>query len=79
MTTASAARPVSATTPGYARGWAVNNVGTIWHDGTLPGTQSILVRPSDGRAWSAVCNAGRPGTALDDEFDTLMWKVQQTV
>ena len=79
MTTASAARPVSATTPGYARGWAVNSVNTIWHDGTLTGTQSILVRPSDGRAWSAVCNAGRPGTALADEFDTLMWKVQQVV
>ncbi|MFF4836024.1 serine hydrolase [Streptomyces sp. NPDC001315] len=79
MTTASAARPVSATTPGYARGWAVNTIDTIWHDGTLPGTQSILVRPSNGRAWSAVCNAGRPGTALAEEFDALMWKVQQAV
>ncbi|MGC0372716.1 serine hydrolase [Streptomyces sp. SAI-229] len=79
MTTASAVRPVTPTTTGYARGWAVNNVGTIWHDGTLPGTQAILVRPSDGRAWSAVCNAGRPGTSLAAEFDDLMWKVQQAV
>ncbi|MFI8090721.1 serine hydrolase [Streptomyces sp. NPDC086080] len=79
MTTASAVRPVTPTTTGYARGWAVNNVGTIWHDGTLPGTQAILVRPSDGRAWSAVCNAGRPGTSLATEFDDLMWKVQQAI
>ncbi|MFF1868663.1 serine hydrolase [Kitasatospora herbaricolor] len=79
MTTASAVRPVSPGTPGYARGWAVNGAGTIWHDGTLPGTQAILVRPADGRAWSAVCNAGRPGTALADEFDALMWQVQQVV
>lgn len=79
MTTASAVRPVTATTPGYARGWSVNSVGTIWHDGTLPGTQSILVRPSDGRGWFAVCNAGRPGSGLAGEFDDLMWKVQQAV
>ncbi|MDT0453113.1 serine hydrolase [Streptomyces hesseae] len=79
MTTASAVRPVTPTHPGYARGWAVNSAGTIWHDGTLPGTQSILVRPSDGRAWSAVCNTGRPNTPLDQEFDDLMWQVQQVV
>ncbi|MFF3735386.1 serine hydrolase [Streptomyces sp. NPDC002476] len=79
MTTASGVRPVTPTTPGYARGWAVNSAGTIWHDGTLPGTQSILVRPSDGRAWSAVCNTGRPNTPLDKEFDDLMWQVQQAV
>ncbi|MFJ5221413.1 serine hydrolase [Streptomyces sp. NPDC088400] len=79
MTTASAVRPVTATTPGYARGWSVNSAGTIWHDGTLPGTQSILVRPSDGRGWFAVCNAGRPGSSLGGEFDDLMWKVQQAV
>lgn len=79
MTTASGVRPATPTTPGYARGWAVNSAGTIWHDGTLPGTQSILVRPSDGRAWSAVCNTGRPNTPLDKEFDDLMWQVQQAV
>jgi len=79
MTTASAVKPGSPTTPGYARGWAVNSVGTIWHDGTLPGTQAILVRPADGRAWCAACNSGRPNTALAEEFDDLMWKVQQAI
>ncbi|MFE7136044.1 serine hydrolase [Streptomyces sp. NPDC057638] len=79
MTTASAVRPITPTTAGYARGWAVNSAGTVWHNGTLTGTQAILVRPSDGRAWSAVCNAGRPGTALGGELDTLMWQVQQVV
>jgi CubicO group peptidase (beta-lactamase class C family) len=79
MTTASAVNPGSATKAGYARGWAVNTVGTIWHDGILPGTQAILVRPSDGRAWCAVCNTGRPKTTLADEFDDLMWKVQQAI
>ncbi|GAA2743744.1 hypothetical protein GCM10010440_24440 [Kitasatospora cinereorecta] len=76
MTTASAVRPVTPTAPGYARGWAVNSAGTIWHDGTLPGSQAILVRPDDGRAWAAVCNAGRPNSALGGEFDALLWQVQ---
>jgi len=53
MKTASAVNPGSATKAGYARGWAVNTVGTIWHNGILPGTQAILWRPSDGRAWCA--------------------------
>jgi len=79
MTTASAVQPASATMPGYARGWAVNSVSTIWHNGTLPGTQAILVCPSDRRAWCAVCNTGRPNTALVGEFDDLMWKVQQAI
>jgi hypothetical protein len=29
---------------GYAKGWVVNAVNTRWHDGTLTGTQAILVR-----------------------------------
>jgi CubicO group peptidase (beta-lactamase class C family) len=76
MTTASAVNPALPGKPGYARGWAVNDVGTTWHDGTLPGTQAILVRVADGREWCAACSAGRPNTALASEFDALMWQVQ---
>ena len=76
MTTASAVNPALPGDPGYARGWAVNDVGTIWHDGTLPGTQAILVQVADGRQWCAACSTGRPNTALASEFDALMWQVQ---
>jgi hypothetical protein len=31
------------------------------------------------RHWCAVCNTGRPKTALADEFDDLMSKVQQAI
>jgi hypothetical protein len=79
MTAPSAVKPATPTMPGYGRGWAVNTLGTIWHDGTLPGTQAILVRPTSGRAWCAVCNAGQPNTALAAEFDDLMWKVEQAI
>ena len=79
MTTGSAVHPPTPTMPGYARGWAVNLAGTIWHDGTLPGTQAIVVRPADGRAWCAACNAGRPNTTLAAEFDDMLWKVQAAI
>jgi hypothetical protein len=79
MTTASAVNPALPGDAGYARGWAVNDVGTIWHDGTLPGTQAILVQVADGRQWCAACTTGRPNTALGGEFDALMWQVQAVV
>ena len=69
----------SAANPGYASGWAVNSSGTRWHNGTLMGTQSILVRVANQHEWAAVCNAGRPSTALGGELDTLMWQVDDIV
>jgi CubicO group peptidase (beta-lactamase class C family) len=65
----------SAANPGYARGWAVNAAGTRWHDGTLPGTQAILVRTAGQRDWAAACNTGGPNTAVGLELDQLMWSV----
>lgn len=50
-------------TPGdfyYANGWAVrdwgNGVRNTWHDGSLPGTTSLLVRRNDGVNWSVMFN-----------------------
>jgi hypothetical protein len=77
MTTASAVKPaVPGGDPGYARGWAVDDDGTVLHDGILPGTQAVLVQAADGRQWCAACSAGRPGTALAGEFSALMGQVQ---
>jgi hypothetical protein len=60
MTAPSLVRPALPSLAGYGRGWATNSVGTVWHDGTLAGSQTILVRTVDRRAWCALCNAGRP-------------------
>ena len=79
MLTASAVNPGSPTMPGYARGWAVNSAGTAWHDGTLAGSQAIMVRVADQREWCAVCNTGRPNTQLGLELDNLMWQVQAVI
>ena len=70
----------SAANAGYARGWAVNNVGTRWHNGLLPGTESIFVRTANQHEWAAVCNTGdtnHPQLGLD--LDALMWQVEGVV
>lgn len=40
----------------YAKGWAVNEAGTWWHEGSLPGSTAIMVRTSTGLCWAAVAN-----------------------
>ena len=70
----------SAANPGYARGWAVNNAGTRWHNGTLAGTQSILVRTANQHEWAVVCNTGNPANSqLGLDLDSLMWQVDAVV
>jgi len=59
----------------YACGWSVRRVGpsgraNYWHDGSLPGTATLLVRRHDGLSW-AVCFNQRsedknlPDSAID--------------
>ena len=59
----------------YACGWSVRPVGksgraNYWHNGSLPGTSTLLVRRHDGLSW-AVCfnqrseDAGLPDSAID--------------
>jgi CubicO group peptidase (beta-lactamase class C family) len=56
---------------GYACGWAVNTSNNWWHNGSLPGTFSILVRTSSGFVWSALVNSRKN----DPDIDKLMWDV----
>jgi len=65
MTTASSANG------GYACGWSVNSAHNWWHNGSLPGTFSILVRTSGGFVWSALINSRKN----DPDVDKLMWDV----
>lgn len=61
----------STANPGYGLGWAVNSVGNYWHDGSLPGTASILVRTSGGFVWSAITNSRDNSPNIDG----MMWSV----
>ena len=81
------ARPASPLWTGssyyYAMGWLVRPSGVDanwWHDGSLPGTQTLLVRTFNGLAWAALLNArgANPG-ALGAELDVAMWDAVNTV
>ncbi|MEJ3652946.1 serine hydrolase [Actinomycetes bacterium KLBMP 9759] len=61
MTTASTANPVPAAGgSGYAKGWLVHSEKNWFHDGSLPGTATLLVRRNDGFNWAALANTRDP-------------------
>ena len=61
----------STANPGYGLGWAVNEAGSWWHGGSLPGTATILLRTASGLCWAALANTRSPG--LGAELDKMMW------
>src|SRR3712207_8806935 len=66
----------------YAMGWAVRPAeGNWWHDGSLPGTFSILVRTGTGLAWAALFNAREMGvgTGFGGELDGKLWEAVRGV
>ncbi len=77
MTTPSPAYPTSS--PGrYARGWMVrdNGKGNWWHNGSLPGTTSIMVRTSTGMCWGALTNTRtQPVDQINTAIDQLVWNM----
>src|ERR1043166_4656516 len=66
----------SAANRGYAKGWAISGR-NWWHNGSLPGTTSIMVRTGSGFCWAALANArhGNSGGALDK----LVWTMARAV
>ena len=80
MTTPAAAYP-----PGdarYARGWMVRNngAGPWWHNGSLPGTTTIMVRTPTGFCWAALANTRtQPYNQIDTAIDQMMWNIVRTV
>jgi len=61
--------------PHYACGWNVNSVPNWWHGGSLPGTQSIMVRTASGLCWAAFTNTHAEGLNLDG----MMWEMAKAV
>ena len=61
----------------YACGWAVNKAPNWWHNGSLPGTSSILVRTARGLCWAALTNARAKG--MDLALDQMMWEIARAV
>jgi CubicO group peptidase (beta-lactamase class C family) len=66
----------------YARGWNVRNdgKGNWWHNGSLPGTTTIMVRTSTGMCWAALANTRtEPHAQIDAALDQLVWNMVRTV
>ena len=59
----------------YGLGWGVNRWNNWWHDGSLPGTSSILVRTANGLGWAVLFNT-RPSNWRDftPPMDKMVWE-----
>jgi CubicO group peptidase (beta-lactamase class C family) len=66
----------------YARGWMVHNngAGNWWHNGSLPGTTSLMVSTPTGMCWAALCNTRtEPKDQINTALDQMMWNIIRTV
>ena len=66
----------------YARGWMVRNngAGNWWHNGSLPGTTTIMVRTPTGFCWAALCNTRtEPSDQINAALDQMMWNIVHAV
>ena len=66
----------------YARGWMVrgNGAGNWWHNGSLPGSTTIMVRTATGFCWAALTNTrSQPSNQIDAALDQMMWNIVRCV
>ena len=69
----------------YALGWSVRIVGdgkiNVWHNGSLPGTFTLLVRRWDGLSWVALFNQRSEGRSMppSDAIDGLLHQAADRV
>ena len=67
----------------YGMGWLVRPAGegaNWWHNGSLPGTYSLLVKTHHDFAWAALFNSRpREWARFSGEVDRLMWQGVQEV
>jgi CubicO group peptidase (beta-lactamase class C family) len=81
MTTPSPAYP-AASSAKYARGWFVRNegAGNWWHNGSLPGSTTIMVRTSTGLCWAALTNTRtQPPDQINGALDEMVWDMVRRV
>jgi D-alanyl-D-alanine carboxypeptidase len=59
----------------YACGWNVNNNNNWWHNGSLPGTATQMIRANNGFCWVVLCNSRSNASAFSGALDNLLWPV----
>jgi hypothetical protein len=65
-----------------ALGWMVSGDGSgnWWHNGSLPGTTTIMVKTSTGMCWAALTNTRtEPSATIDSALDAMMWSMVRCV
>ncbi len=78
MTTPSPAFP-STSAAKYARGWMVGS-GNMWHNGSFPGSTTLMVRSASGMCWAALANTRtEPHDEIDNALDAMMWNIVRSV
>jgi CubicO group peptidase (beta-lactamase class C family) len=81
MTTPSPSYPQGSAAK-YARGWMVRNngAGNWWHNGSLPGTTTIMVRTATGMCWAALTNTRtEPSDEISGALDAMVWNMVRQV
>jgi CubicO group peptidase (beta-lactamase class C family) len=81
MTTPATAYPQSSPAK-YARGWMVSDdgAGSWWHNGSLPGTTTIMMRTATGLCWAALTNTRtQPSDEIDSALNKMMCDMARSV
>jgi len=65
--------------PNYALGWSVNKNNNWWHNGSLPGTASIMVRTNNDMCWAVLVNTRVLGNQFLSDLDSLTWNIVRKV
>jgi len=65
--------------PHYAKGWEVNQRGSWWHIGDLPGSSSVLLRDSTGYCGAAFMNTRRLKPDIRLTLERMMRDMLQSV
>jgi CubicO group peptidase (beta-lactamase class C family) len=66
--------------PFYAKGWMINSAGNWWHNGSLPGSTTIMVRTASGFCWAALTNTRRqPYDEIGLALDNMVWDMVRSV
>lgn len=65
--------------PDYAKGWSVNKYNNWWHNGSLPGTSTIMVRTGSDFCWAALTNTREVGGDTAGAIDRMMWDAVRNV
>jgi CubicO group peptidase (beta-lactamase class C family) len=64
----------------YARGWMVGGNGDWWHNGSLPGSTTIMARTATGICCAVLTNTRtQPSNEIDTALAQTMWNMVRTV